>query len=59
MKWKEYNLNWNSSIENEDVKVELAKKVAEKVNDGDVIGFGSGSTSYLTVKEIAKKVNAE
>jgi ribose 5-phosphate isomerase A len=59
MKWKEYNLNWNSSIENEDVKVELAKKIAEKVNDGDVIGFGSGSTSYLTVKEIAKKVNAE
>ncbi|MBP3707210.1 MAG: ribose 5-phosphate isomerase A [Clostridia bacterium] len=59
MKWNNLNLEWNSHIENEAEKQELAKKVASKVNDGDVIGFGSGSTSYIAIKEIAKKINNE
>lgn len=29
--------------------------MAERVQDGDIIGFGSGSTSYLTAIEIAKR----
>ena len=52
-------LNWNGIISNEDEKINIAKKVAEKVKDGEVIGFGSGSTSFLTIKEIAKKIKNE
>lgn len=59
MKWDEFNLEWSSKISNEDEKISVAKNVAKKVNDGDVIGFGSGSTSYLAVKEIAKKIKSE
>ena len=52
-------LNWNGIISSEDEKINIAKKVAEKVKDGEVIGFGSGSTSFLTIKEIAKKIKNE
>lgn len=40
-------------------KQSLATKIAEKVKDGDVIGFGSGTTSFLAVQAIAKKVQNE
>ena len=43
-------------IENEEEKKELAIKIASKVKEGDVIGFGSGTTSYLTAIEIGKRV---
>ena len=33
--------------------------MAEKVKNGQVIGFGSGSTSYLATLEIAKKMEQE
>ena len=46
-------------IENKEKKIELGKRIAEKVKNGQVIGFGSGSTSYLTAIEIGKKVNNE
>lgn len=48
--------NMFEEISNKEKKQELAKRIAKKVKDGDVIGFGSGSTSYLTICEIAKKV---
>lgn len=59
-----WNLNdnyasWNSEISNEEEKNILAKKIVEKVKDGDVIGFGSGSTSFIAIKEIAKKIKEE
>lgn len=61
MNWniKEEYINWNSEISNAEEKINIAKKIAEKVKDGDVIGFGSGSTSFLAVKEIAKKIKKE
>ena len=43
-------------IDNKEEKIKLAKKVLEFVNDGQTIGFGSGSTSYLTGIEIGKMV---
>lgn len=46
-------------ITNKEAKMELAKKIAEKVQNGQVIGFGSGSTSYLTAIEIGKRVQSE
>lgn len=43
-------------IENEEEKRKLAIKIASKVRDGEIIGFGSGTTSYLTAVEIGKRV---
>lgn len=51
--------NWNSEISNMEEKEKIAQKIAKKVKDGDVIGFGSGSTSFLAIKEIGKKINEE
>lgn len=50
---------WKEKISNREQKEEIAKKIAQKVCDGDVIGFGSGSTSYLAAIEIANKVQRE
>ncbi|MFC0524560.1 ribose 5-phosphate isomerase A [Pontibacillus salicampi] len=49
-------IQWSNDISNKDAKEEVAKKVAERVKDGDVIGVGSGSTSFLAVQAIAKKM---
>ena len=44
------------NISNKEQKIELAKKVLPYVKDGQTIGFGSGTTSYLTAIEIGKLV---
>lgn len=46
-------------ISRKEDKIKLGKKIAERVKDGQTIGFGSGSTSYLTAIEIGKKVEKE
>ena len=48
-----------NKISNQEQKVKVAKEVAAKAKEGDVIGFGSGSTSYLAAKEIAKRMEEE
>ena len=53
------NINLYGQILNKQQKQKLAKKICEKVNDGDVIGFGSGSTSFITACEIADKIKKE
>lgn len=61
MNWKEEILtkvDFNN-INQKEEKERIARKITEKVKDGQVIGFGSGSTSYLTVIEIAKKIKKE
>lgn len=50
---------WKEEIKNREQKEILASRMAEKVQDGDVIGFGSGSTSYLTAIKIAEKCQKE
>ena len=61
-------MNWNknilSKIEFENIsnfeeKREVAKKIVEKAQDGQVIGFGSGSTSYLATIEMANRIKKE
>lgn len=47
------------NIKNREQKDIVAKKIADRVKDGEVIGFGSGSTSYLTIYAIADKVKKE
>ena len=46
-------------ISRKEEKIKLGKKIAERVKDEQTIGFGSGSTSYLTAIEIGKKVEKE
>lgn len=52
-------LEWNNNIKNKKEKEVLARKIASKVKDGDVISFGSGTTSFLAVKEIGKRCKTE
>lgn len=44
------------NIKNREEKEKIAQKLAEKVENGQLIGFGSGSTSYLTVLKISEKI---
>jgi len=53
------NLSWSDTIVNREAKQKVALKIAEKLKDGDVIGVGSGSTSFLALLAIAEKVKAE
>jgi ribose 5-phosphate isomerase A len=53
------NLGWTETISNLDAKQKVALEIAAKVKDGDVIGVGSGSTSYLALVAIAERLKAE
>ena len=53
------NLAWSDNIINREEKQKVADEIAKKVKDGDIIGVGSGSTSYLALLAIAKKVKEE
>ena len=46
-------------IENKEVKEALAEKIIDKVKNGQTIGFGSGTTSYITAVKIGEKVQKE
>lgn len=62
MNWKKevlQDMKWNEEITNKEQKQKLALKLAKRVNDGDVIGFGSGSTSFLAVCAIAERIKKE
>jgi ribose 5-phosphate isomerase A len=61
MKWSQelFQLGWSQEIINYKDKLSIAKAIASFVNNNDVIGFGSGSTSFLATKEIAKRVKQE
>ena len=51
--------DWKNNVDNKEEKIKLAERMAKRVKNGDIIGFGSGTTSYLTILEIAKKIKAE
>ena len=51
--------DWTQNITNYEEKLALAKRVAGYAQNGDVIGFGSGSTALLAVREIGKRIKAE
>ncbi|MFI5162561.1 MAG: ribose 5-phosphate isomerase A [Sphingobacteriales bacterium] len=53
------NLTWSADIINIEGKQKVADEIAKKVKDGDILGVGSGSTSYLALLAIAKKVKEE
>jgi ribose 5-phosphate isomerase A len=54
----ELGLRWCRPINNRAEKEQIAAAVAARCQNGDVIGAGSGSTSFLTVIEIGRLVAA-
>ena len=52
-------ISWNGEISNYEEKLRIANKIAKRVKDGDVIGIGTGSTSFVATTEIAKRMKAE
>lgn len=58
-KYKPLGLEWNKPISNRDAKMQLATAVANSVSQGEVVGIGSGSTSFLTVLALGQRVTNE
>jgi ribose 5-phosphate isomerase A len=52
-------LQWSKPIANEASKREVAQKLAAFLKDGDTVGVGSGSTSFLTVQALAERRRRE
>ncbi|MBX0358008.1 ribose 5-phosphate isomerase A [Halobacillus sp. Nhm2S1] len=62
MKWKNKLADqaiWSGEISNRERKDRVAQQVSRFVKNGDVIGIGSGSTSFLALEKIAKRVAEE
>ena len=52
MKWDHSlidTLEWGNQISHKEDKIKIADLIASKVENGQVIGVGSGSTSYLAI----------
>jgi ribose 5-phosphate isomerase A len=52
-------LQWGGEISNRSAKEAIAAQVAERAVDGQVIGAGSGSTSFLTVLALGRRAADE
>lgn len=50
---------WTAQISNRQAKEQVATQIAQQAQDGQVIGIGSGSTSFLALLALAKRVNSE
>lgn len=50
---------WGQNIANADAKRAIARKIAARIQPGEVIGAGSGSTSLLTLEAIGARVREE
>ena len=50
---------WPGEISNREAKQQVAEQVAAVATDGDTIGIGSGSTSFLALLALAQRVRAE
>ena len=61
MKWQSGpdGLSWSGTIINEDAKREVAGQLAGELRDGDTVGVGSGSTSFLTLQALAARREKE
>lgn len=60
MRWKTQfvqNTTWPCEISEREQKENVANQIAEYVQDGDVIGVGSGSTSFLAIQAIKKRID--
>lgn len=53
------SLKWSDTIINREGKEKVAKEIAAKMKDGQIIGVGSGSTVYLALIAIAERIEKE
>jgi ribose 5-phosphate isomerase A len=53
------NLAWSDTIINLEGKQKVADIIAAKVKDGDILGVGSGSTVYVALQAISKRIKEE
>ena len=53
------DLQWSDTIINIAGKQKVAEQIAAKVENGDVLGVGSGSTVYLALIAIAERIKIE
>jgi ribose 5-phosphate isomerase A len=62
MEWKDTiirNLQWSDTIINREGKDRVAHEIAAKMKNGDVIGVGSGSTVYVSVLAMSRRIREE
>jgi ribose 5-phosphate isomerase A len=61
MLWKNRpnGLTWSGAIKNEEAKRAVAARLAANLRDGQTIGVGSGSTSFLTLQALAARAEKE
>jgi ribose 5-phosphate isomerase A len=62
MKWNSSlldHLQWSDTIINQEAKQKVAQQISDKVKTGEIIGAGSGSTVYLALFAIAKRIKEE
>jgi ribose 5-phosphate isomerase A len=61
MNWNDATVydSWPVAISNRAAKEALGRQMADKVEDGQVIGVGSGSTAYVAVLAIGERVRRE
>lgn len=60
MQWQNLAVpNWQGSISNQAAKEAVAAEIAAHAQDGQVVGIGSGSTSFLALLALARRVHAE
>ncbi|MDR0978803.1 MAG: ribose 5-phosphate isomerase A [Lachnospiraceae bacterium] len=52
-------IKWNGEISNLNQKQKIAEKLCKRAKNNDVIGFGSGSTSYVAMLAIVARVKEE
>lgn len=50
---------WRTTISNFDAKERIAKEMSERLRDGDVVGVGSGSTSFLALHALVERARQE
>lgn len=62
MDWNESEIDhmqWRNNISNYDAKEKIARDIAARLRDGDVVGVGSGSSSLLALHALVERANTE
>lgn len=62
MNWTASNLaelKWSAPITHREEKEDVARRVAGMVSEDDVIGVGSGSTAFLAIQAIGRRMREE